>query len=209
MIAKRVVRLTAAIGVGAALTVGLTGCGFNNIPTKEANAQEKWSQVQIEYARRSDLIGNLVGTVKGAAAHEKDTLTEVVEARAKATSIQVDASTVTDPAKFQEYAAAQEKLSSSNIFGRLMVVQEQYPNLKANENFLTLQVQLEGTQNRIAVAQRDYNQAAKEYNLTLTTFPSLIWANTLQSGHKPMQYFTATETQTANPTVDFSSPSSK
>jgi LemA protein len=206
MIAKRVVRLIAALGAGVALTLGLSGCGYNNIPTKEANAQEKWAQVQNEYARRADLIGNLVGTVKGAAAHEKDTLTEIAEARAKATSVQVDASTITDPAKFQAYAAAQEKLSSSSVFGKLMVIQEQYPNLQANQNFLTLQSQLEGTENRIAIARQDYNAAAKEYNLSLVTFPSMIWANTLQSGHKPMQYFQATAAAQTAPTVDFSTP---
>ncbi len=204
MIAKRVVRLIAALGAGVALTLGLSGCGFNNIPTKEANAQEKWAQVQNEYARRAELVPQLVATVKGAAAHEKDTLTEVVEARAKATSVTVDASTITDPSKFQQFQQSQDGLSSA--LGRLMVIQEQYPNLKANENFLTLQSQLEGTQNRITIARQDYNAAAKEYNLSLVTFPSLIWANTLQSGHKPMEYFKATAEQQANPTVDFSTP---
>jgi LemA protein len=204
MIAKRVVRLIAALGASAALTLGLSGCGYNNIPTKEANAQEKWAQVQNEYARRAELVPQLVATVKGAAAHEKDTLTEVVEARAKATSVTVDASTITDPAKFQQFQQSQDGLSSA--LGRLMVIQEQYPNLKANENFLTLQSQLEGTQNRVTIARQDYNAAAKDYNLSLVTFPSLIWANTLQSGHKPMQLFQASAEQQANPTVDFSAP---
>lgn len=204
MIAKRVVRLIAALGVGAVLTLGLSGCGFNNIPTKEATAQEKWAQVQNEYARRAELVPQLVATVKGAAAHESGTLTAVVEARAKATSVTVDASTITDPQKFQQFQQSQDGLSSA--LGRLMVIQEQYPNLKANENFLTLQSQLEGTANRITIARQDYNGAAKDYNLSLVTFPSLIWANTLQSGHKKMEYFTATAEQQANPTVDFSAP---
>jgi len=197
---KRVLGLVAVAG----LALGLTGCGYNNIPTKEANAQEKWAQVQNEYARRAELVPQLVATVKGAATHENQTLTQVVEARAKATSVTVDASTITDPQKFQQFQQAQDGLSSA--LGRLMVIQEQYPNLKANENFLTLQSQLEGTQNRVTIARQDYNAAAKDYNLSLVTFPSMIWASTLQSGHKPMQYFTATADQQANPTVDFSTP---
>ena len=180
----------------------LSGCGFNNIPTKEAEAKKAWAEVQVQYQRRADLIPSLVETVKGAASHEKGTLTAVVEARAKATSVTVDASTITDPAKFQQFQKSQDGLSSA--LGRLMVIQEQYPNLKANENFLTLQSQLEGTANRIAVAQRDYNDSATAYNLTLVTFPSMIWASTLQSGHKPMVLFTAQEGSATAPKIDFS-----
>ena len=199
---KRVLGLVAIAG----LALGLSGCGFNNIPTKEANAQEKWAQVQNEYARRAELVPQLVATVKGAAANERGILTDVINARASATKISatVDASTITDQAKFQQYQAAQNNLSG--VLGRLMVIQEQYPNLKSNEGFLTLQSQLEGTQNRVTNARRDYNAAAKEYNLSLVTFPSMIWASTFQSGHKPMQYFTATADQQANPNVDFSTP---
>jgi len=200
MLFKRVATLTAIAGVA----VSLGACGINNIPTKEENAKEKWAQVQNEYARRAELVPQLVATVKGAAAHEENTLTEVVAARAKATSVSVDASTITDPAKFAQAEKAQNGLTSA--LGKLMVIQEQYPNLKANENFLTLQSQLEGTGNRITIARQDYNEAARDYNLSLTTFPSVIWASTLQSGHKPMQYFQATAEQTANPTVDFSTP---
>lgn len=200
MLFKRVATLTAIAGVA----VSLSACGINNIPTKEENAKEKWAQVQNEYARRAELIPQLVATVKGAAAHEENTLTEVVAARAKATSINVDASTITDPTKFQQAEKAQNGLTSA--LGKLMVIQEQYPNLKANENFLTLQSQLEGTGNRITIARQDYNEAARDYNLSLTTFPSVIWASTVQTGHKPMQYFQATAEQTANPTVDFSNP---
>lgn len=200
MLFKRVATLIAIAG----FTVSLGACGINNIPTKEENAKEKWAQVQNEYARRAELVPQLVATVKGAAAHEENTLTEVVAARAKATSVTVDASTITDPAKFKQAEAAQNGLGAA--LGRLMVVQERYPNLKANENFLELQQQLESTGNRITIARQDYNEAARDYNLSLTTFPSVIWASTLQSGHKPMQYFEATPEQTANPTVDFSSP---
>ncbi len=200
MLFKRVATLAAVAGIA----MSLSACGINNIPTKEENAKEKWAQVQNEYARRAELVPQLVATVKGAAAHEENTLTEVVAARAKATSISVDASTITDPTKFAQAEKAQNGLSSA--LGKLMVIQEQYPNLKANENFLTLQSQLEGTGNRITIARQDYNEAARDYNLSLTTFPSVIWASTVQTGHKPMQYFQATAEQTANPTVDFSTP---
>jgi LemA protein len=200
MIMKRIATVVAMIG--AAVT--LAGCGFNTIPTKEEAAKEKWSQVQVEYKRRADLIPQLVATVKGAAAHESGTLTAVVEARAKATQVTVDASTITDPAKFKQFQQAQDGLSSA--LGRLMVIQEQYPNLKANENFLTLQSQLEGTANRISIAQRDYNQAAKDYNLSLRTFPSIIWAKTMYGSNKPMEYFAAPESAADAPTVDFSKP---
>ena len=194
---KRVLGLITVAG----LALGLAGCGFNNIPTKEANAQEKWAQVQNEYARRAELIPQLVATVKGAAANERGILTDVITARASATKVTVDASTITDQAKFQQYQAAQNNLSGA--LGRLMVIQEQYPTLKSNEGFLTLQSQLEGTQNRVTIARQDYNGAAKDYNLSLVTFPSLIWASTFQSGHKPMQYFTATADEQANPDVNF------
>jgi LemA protein len=200
MLFKRATTLFAIAGVA----VSLGACGINNIPTKEENAKEKWAQVQNEYARRAELVPQLVATVKGAAAHEENTLTAVVEARAKATAISVDASTITDPTKFAQAEKAQNGLSSA--LGKLMVIQEQYPNLKANENFLTLQSQLEGTGNRITIARQDYNEAARDYNLSLTTFPSVVWASTLQTGHKPMQYFQATAEQTVNPTVDFSNP---
>ena len=203
MLFKRATTLIAMAGIA----VSLGACGINNIPTKEENAKEKWAQVQNEYARRAELVPQLVATVKGAAAHEENTLTAVVEARAKATAISVDASTITDPTKFQQYQAAQNNLSGA--LGRLMVIQEQYPNLKANENFLTLQSQLEGTGNRITIARQDYNEAARDYNLSLTTFPSVIWASTIQTGHHAMQYFQATAEQTVNPTVDFSTPASK
>jgi len=198
MLFKRVVTLTAVAGVA----VSLSACGINNIPTKEENAKAKWSDVQVNFQRRADLIPQLVATVKGAAAQERITLTQVIQARASATQVKVDASTITDPAKFQQYEQAQNGLSSA--LGRLMVINEQYPDLKSNANFQDLMVELEGSQNRISVSEKDYNDAAQDYNLSLRTFPSVIWAKTLYSAEKPMQYFQASATAQTAPTVDFS-----
>ena len=152
----------------------IAGCGVNTIPTKEEAAKAQWAEVQNQYQRRSDLIPNLVNTVKGYAAQEKSVLVEVTEARASATQVKVDASTITNPAAFQQYAQAQDKLSG--VLGRLMMIQERYPDLKSNENFLALQSQLEGTENRIAIARRDYNQSVQDFNTTLRTFPQVFWA---------------------------------
>jgi LemA protein len=128
-------------------------------------------------------------------------LREVIEARASATQVNVDASTLTDPAKFQQYQQAQDKLSG--VLGRLMMIQEAYPDLKSNQNFLALQSQLEGTENRIAVARRDYNGAVQDYNTSLRTFPTVIWAKTVHGGSKPMQLFQATASAQTAPSVDF------
>ena len=198
MMFKRVATLTAIAGVA----VSLSACGINNIPTKEENAKAKWSDVQVNFQRRADLIPQLVATVKGAAAQERITLTQVVQARASATQVKVDASTITDPAKFQQYEQAQNGLSSA--LGRLMVINEQYPDLKSNANFQDLMVELEGSQNRISVSEKDYNDAAQAYNLSLRTFPSVVWAKTLYSAEKPMQYFQASASAQTAPTVDFS-----
>ena len=177
----------------------LAACGYNTIPTQQVKAQQAWAEVQNQYQRRSDLIPNLVNTVKGYAAQEKSVLVEVTEARASATQVKVDASTITNPAQFQQYQQAQDKLSG--VLGRLMMIQEQYPNLKSNENFMALQSQLEGTENRISIARRDYNQAVADYNTTLRTFPQMIWAN-LQHA-QPMQLFSATASAQSAPTVSF------
>jgi LemA protein len=198
MLFKRVATLTAIAGVA----VSLSACGINNIPTKEENAKAKWSDVQVNFQRRADLIPQLVATVKGAATQERVTLTEVIQARASATQVKVDASTITDPAKFQQYEQAQNGLSSA--LGRLMVINEKYPDLKSNANFQDLMVELEGSQNRISVSEKDYNDAAQAYNLSLRTFPSVIWAKTLYSAEKPMQYFQASAAAQTAPTVDFS-----
>ena len=179
----------------------LAGCGINVIPTEEERAKAAWSEVMNQYQRRSDLIPNLVETVKGYAAQEKDVLTSVVEARAKATSIRVDASTVTDPARFKQFQDAQAGLSGA--LGRLIAVSEAYPDLKSNQNFLALQSQIEGTENRIAVARRDYIDAVRVYNTELKTFPGLLWASTFYRGYRPMETFTISEQQMQVPKVKF------
>ncbi|MFG1398394.1 LemA family protein [Roseixanthobacter pseudopolyaromaticivorans] len=179
----------------------LAGCGVNAIPTEEERAKAAWSEVLNQYQRRSDLIPNLVETVKGYAAQEKDVLTSVVEARAKATSIRVDASTITDPAQFKQFQDAQSQLSGA--LGRLIAVSEAYPDLKSNQNFLALQSQIEGTENRISVARRDYIEAVRVYNTELRTFPGSIWAATLYRSNKPMETFTISEQQMQVPKVKF------
>jgi LemA protein len=194
---KRLARV-ALIVVAPAM---LAACGYNTIPTKQEKAEAAWADVQSQYQRRADLIPNLVETVRGYAAQERAVLTEVTQARASATQVQVDASTLTDPAKFQQFQASQDRLSG--VLGRLMMIQENYPDLKSNQNFLALQSQLEGTENRIAVARRDYNEAVRDYNTTLRTFPSVIWANTLHSGSKPMQLFQASAAAQSAPSVNF------
>ena len=167
----------------------------------EENAKARWAEVQNQYQRRADLIPNLVNTVQGYAKQEKDVLTSVIEARSKATSVKIDASQLTDPEKVKQFQDAQNQLSGA--LGRLIAVSEAYPDLKSNANFLALQSQLEGTENRIAVARRDYVQAVRDYNLTLSTFPSLIWAKTIFSGNKPMAAFAASEDAQKPPTVKF------
>jgi LemA protein len=151
----------------------LSGCGMNNIPTYDEQVKAAWAQVENQYQRRADLIPNLVETVKGYAKQEQETLTAVVEARAKATSIQVDANTINDPQKLQQFDQAQQQLSGA--LSRLLVVSERYPDLKSNQNFLSLQSQLEGTENRIAVARRDYIAAVERYNTEIRTFPGRLW----------------------------------
>ena len=188
----------------AVAAAGLAGCGVNTIPTSEENAKAKWADVQNQYQRRADLVPNLVATVKGYAKQEQDTLVKVTEARAKATSIQVSAADVTDPDKMAQYQAAQGQLSQG--LGRLLASVEAYPDLKSNENFLALQSQLEGTENRIAVARRDYNEAVQSYNTTIRTFPAIIAAKVVY-GAKPMVPFQATTpgADTA-PAVSFDGP---
>jgi LemA protein len=185
--------------VGISLTV--SACGYNTIPTLEEQAKARWSDVQNQYQRRADLIPNLVATVQGYAAQEKSVLTAVVEARAKATQITVNASDLSDPDKLKAFQQAQSQLTGA--LGRLLAVSENYPDLKSNANFLALQSQLEGTENRIAVARRDYIDAVRAYNTALRTFPTVIWAKTAFSGEKPMAEFTANEGTQAPPQVKF------
>jgi len=168
----------------------LAGCGINDIPTYDEQVKATWGQVENQYQRRADLIPNLVETVRGYAQQERETLTAVIEARAKATSIQVDARTLDDPQKLQQFQQAQDQLSGA--LSRLMVVSERYPELKSNQNFLTLQSQLEGTENRIAVARRDFIAAVARYNTEIRTFPGRIWHSVLYSDMPVRESFEAT-----------------
>jgi LemA protein len=192
---------TIAVAAVVVMVPALAGCGVNAIPTKEEAAKARWADVQAQYQRRADLIPNLVATVQAAAIQERTTLTAVIEARARATSIQITPETLNDPAAFAQYQAAQGELSQA--LSRLLLTVEAYPQLQSNQNFIALQSQLEGTENRIAVARRDYNGAVQDYNTTLRTFPTVLWANTIHGGSKPMQLFTATAEAQAAPTVSF------
>jgi LemA protein len=185
----------------AVLCLALSGCGYNTIPTQEEAAKAKWADVQNNYQRRADLIPNLVNTVQGYAKQERDVLTQVTEARAKATQIKLDASQLTDPEKLKQFQDAQAQLTGA--LGRLLAVSERYPDLKSNQNFLALQSQLEGTENRVAVARRDYIEAVRTYNTTLKTLPGLLWAATLFRNNKPMAEFAASESAQQPPVVKF------
>ncbi len=198
---QQIFRRASRLALIAILPFALAGCGINAIPTKQEAAKARWADVQNNYQRRADLVPNLVATVKGFAAQEQRVLVEVTQARASATQVKVDASTLTDPAAFAKYQQAQNQLSG--VLGRLMVISEKYPELKSNENFLALQSQLEGTENRIAVSRKDYNDAVQDYNTTLRVFPTSIWAATFYSGSKPMQLFSATTEAQSAPTVSF------
>jgi LemA protein len=199
--ASRIARIARILPFTLLAGLLLSGCGINTIPTLDENAKAKWSDVQNQYQRRADLIPNLVETVKGYAAQERQVLTEVTEARAKVSQIKVDASTITDPAKFKEFQDAQSALTGA--LGRLLVTVERYPDLKSNQNFLALQSQLEGTENRIAVARRDYIEGVRAYNTELKTFPGRLWASTLYHSYKPMEEFTVAEDVKKAPTVKF------
>jgi len=168
----------------------LSGCGINNIPSYDEQVKSAWAQVENQYQRRADLIPNLVETVKGFARQEQETLTAVIEARARATSIQVDASTLDNPEQLRQFDQAQQQLSGA--LSRLMVVEERYPDLKSNQNFLALQSQLEGTENRIAVARRDFIAAVQRYNTEIRTFPGRIWHTLLYSDMPLRETFEAT-----------------
>ena len=184
----------------AAMALALSGCGVNAIPSYEEQAKAAWSQVLNQYQRRAELIPNLVETVKAAASHERETLEAVVNARAKATQ-PVPADILTNPEAMRQFQQNQGELTSA--LSRLMVIVEQYPNLKANENFLRLQDQLEGTENRISVARRDYIDAVRQYNTELKTFPGRWWAALLYPDAKEMAQFQVEEATTEVPKVDF------
>ncbi|MBJ6122317.1 LemA family protein [Sphingomonas mollis] len=194
-------RQFAPVALVATLAVPLAGCGVNSIPTAEENAKARWADVQNEYQRRADLIPNLVSTVQGYAKQEREVLTQVTQARAQATSMQVSGDDLTDPAKVEAYQAAQNTLGGT--IGRLLSITENYPDLKSNTNFMALQSQLEGTENRITIARRDYNQAVQDYNTRIRTFPDAVGAKIFY-GAKPMTPFKATATNAESaPRVDF------
>ena len=180
--------------------VSLSGCGLNSVPTSEERVNEAFGNLQADYQRRADLIPNLVETVKGYAQQERTVLTQVTEARAKATSIQINAEDLSDPAKVQQYANAQAQLGGS--LGRLLATFEAYPDLKSNANFLALQDQIEGSENRINTSRQDYNAAVRSYNTTIRTFPDAIGAKIFY-GAKPKVPFEAASGAQEAPTVDF------
>jgi LemA protein len=197
-------KLKGSTGAGVAslliaVALMLSGCGINTIPTKQETAKAAWSEVQNQYQRRADLIPNLVNTVKGYATQEREVLTQVTEARAKATQVQVNADQLTDPDALRRFEQAQAQVSGA--LGRLLAVSEMYPDLKSNQNFLALQSQLEGTENRITVARRDYIVAVQDYNTEVRTFPGRLWAGVY--GAKPMATFTTPEENQRPPTVQF------
>jgi LemA protein len=184
--------------------VSLAGCGINSVPTADEQVKAAWGNLQADYQRRSDLIPNLVATVKGYAQQEKTVLTDVTNARAKATSVQLNAGDLSDPAKVQAFQAAQSQLSGS--LGRLLVSVEAYPDLKSNQNFLALQDQLEGTENRIEVSRRDYNTSVQQYNTLIRTFPTAIGAKVFYNAKPKVPFEASTAAQTA-PTVNFGNAS--
>ena len=180
----------------------LSGCGINNIPTYDEQVKAAWSQVENQYQRRADLIPNLVNTVKGYASHEQEVLVEVTQARAKVGSIQVDGNMLNNPEKLKQFEQAQRQLGSA--LQRLMVVAERYPDLKANQNFLALQSQLEGTENRISVARRDYIAAVQQYNTEIRTFPGRLWHSFLYSDMEQRDTYEATaDDEDPAPTENF------
>ena len=194
----RILTVVAAVAVGAA---SLSGCGVNNIPTFEEQAKASWSEVLNQYKRRAELIPNLVESVKGFAQQEKDVLTGVVEARAKATQVQLPPDILNNPEAMKKFQESQDGLSGA--LARLMVVVERYPDLKSNQNFLALQQQLEGTENRIAIARRDYIESVRVYNTELRTIPGRWWKSFLYPESKEMATFTIDEKQQQVPEVKF------
>jgi LemA protein len=185
----KALRRPAALAALAGTALLLSGCGVNTIPAKEEAVKAKWADVENQYQRRADLIPNLVSTVKGYAAQEKDVLEAVTKARASASQVTVDPTKLSDPKQLAAFEQAQGALGQS--LGRLLVTVEKYPDLKSNELFLQLQSQLEGTENRITVARRDYNMAVQDYNTEIRTFPSLITAKVVY-GAEPIAPFKAT-----------------
>lgn len=182
------------------MALSLSACGINSVPTAEENAKAKWADVQAAYQRRADLIPNLQATVQGAAGSERQILTEVIDARSRATAIQITGDDLTDPAKVQQFQAAQQQLGGT--LSRLMATVEAYPQLQSQQGFQTFMSQIEGTENRINIAIRDYNEAVRGYNTTIRTFPDAIGARVIH-GAEPMVPFEAQAGANQAPTVDF------
>jgi len=197
-----IVRRLGLLAPLAALSLG--GCGINSVPTAEEQVNAKWGDLQADYQRRADLIPNLVATVKGYAAQEKTVLTEVTEARASATRVTLSANDLSDPAKVQAFNEAQGRLTQAII--PLQRLQEAYPDLKSNANFMALQDQLEGTENRIEIARRDYNESVRQYNTLIRTFPTAVGAKVFYGAKPKVPFEAAAAAQTA-PTVSFGNAS--
>ncbi|MDC8754526.1 LemA family protein [Erythrobacter sp. sf7] len=198
---KLTTMLRGAFAAVAALS--LAACGINSVPAAEEEAKAKWADVEAQFQRRANLIPNLAEVTKGAGENERSILTQVTEARAKATSVNVTAEDLDDPAKMEEFAAAQSQLSAG--LGRLLASFEAYPQIQSNQNYLALQSQLEGTENRIAVAIRDYNEAVRKYNTTIRTFPDIIGAKVVHGAEPMVPYKAVTEGAEAAPTLDMTS----
>ena len=188
----------AAVMAFAAL--GLASCGINSVPTAEENAKAKWADVEAQFQRRANLIPNLVEVAQGAAENERGILTEVTQARARATSVNIDADNLDDAEAMAQFQQAQGQLGAG--LGRLLASFEAYPQIQSNQNFLALQSQLEGTENRIAVAIRDYNEAVRNYNTTIRTFPDTIGANLIHGAEPLVPYEAATQGAEVAPTID-------
>ncbi|HET7586998.1 MAG TPA: LemA family protein [Gammaproteobacteria bacterium] len=192
-----------AFGVLMALVIvaGLSGCGINTLPRLDEQVKASWSQVLNQYKRRADLVPNLVATVKGYAQHERDVLISVTQARAQVGSLKIPDNITENPAAFKKFQNAQANLTGA--LSRLLVVAERYPQLKANQNFLTLQAQLEGTENRISVARRDYIQAVQKYNTELRTIPGRWYASLFYPDAEVKQNFTISKEEMQTPKVQF------
>ena len=191
-------------GAFAALAaLSLAACGINTVPAAEEEAKAKWADVEAQFQRRANLIPNLAEVTKGAGENERTILSQVTEARAKATSVNVTANDLNDPAKMEQFAAAQSQIGAG--IGRLLASVEAYPTIQSNQNYLALQSQLEGTENRIAVAIRDYNEAVRKYNTTIRTFPDIIGAKVIHGAEPMVPYKALTEGAEAAPSLDMTS----
>ena len=196
-----------ALGLALALSASLTGCGYNDFQRLDEQVKSGWAEVLNQYQRRSDLIPNIVATVKGEANFEQETLSKVIEARSRATSIQATPELVNDPAAFQKFQEAQGQLTGA--LSRLMVVSEQYPNLKANQAFQDLRVQLEGTENRITVARNRYIKTVQDYNVLARSFPTNLTAMVFSYSVKPSFTVANEAAISVPPAVSFDKPASK